>query len=191
MENTHTPGRPFLLALVAGALLLAGCPNSAGITCPNGQNFCGGKCVYVASDPANCGGCGTVCPGSLACINGTCGCPTGLSSCADVCVDENVDGNNCGDCGIACVAGMVCSSGSCEVTCGPNLQQCGSSCLDTQNDPMNCGTCQNACGAFQLCCAGTCVQSGTDNHCGSCAPCPSGAFCFSSGGDMGNYCSPG
>src|SRR5512141_1746255 len=118
MQST---GRASVLALIVASLavavfFVAGCPNGAGITCPNGQTFCGGKCIFVGSDPANCGACGAVCPGSLVCISG--GCPTGLTDCADVCVDTNVDGDNCGSCGVACVAGLVCSAGMCEVTCG-------------------------------------------------------------------------
>jgi len=180
-----------LFALFGLTLFFTGCPNGAGITCPTGQNFCNGSCVFVGSDPANCGVCGKACPGALACINGSCGCPTGLTNCADVCVDENVDGNNCGSCGAACVAGMVCSSGMCEVTCGPNLQQCGNSCIDTQNDPRNCGMCQHACDASSICCSGACVPLGTNDHCGSCAPCMPGNFCVDPGGDMGLFCSPG
>src|SRR5690349_7731860 len=101
------PGRLSVLPLVALALVLSGCPNGAGITCPNGQVLCGGQCVFPSSDPANCGGCGMACPGALACINGSCGCPQGLSNCNDVCVDENVDGNNCGACGQTCGPGLV------------------------------------------------------------------------------------
>lgn len=180
-----------LLFAIVAALFFVGCPNGAGITCPTGQNFCNGKCIYVTSDPQNCGGCGMACPGALACINGSCGCPGGLSNCADVCVDENVDGNNCGSCGAACVAGFVCSSGTCEVTCGANLQQCSQSCIDTQNDPRNCGMCQHACDTNQICCAGQCVLDDTRDHCGSCAPCLATEFCFNAGGDMGLICSAG
>jgi len=184
----------FLVLLIALAIPVANAvaQNGAGITCPTGQMFCGGKCIYVASDPANCGGCGTVCPGALACINGTCGCPSGLSNCADVCVDENVDGNNCGSCGAVCVAGMVCSAGMCEVTCGPNLQQCGNSCRDTMNDPMSCGMCGHKCDPNMICCAGQCVLNDTEQHCGGCAPCPNvGDFCFDAGMDLGLVCSAG
>ena len=84
-------GRASIPVLLASALLLIGCPNGAGITCPAGQSLCNDTCVFVASDPANCGACGTSCPGSLACINGSCGCPAGLADCADVCVDEDDD----------------------------------------------------------------------------------------------------
>ena len=184
-------GRLSLFALLASPLLLIACPNGAGITCPTPQLFCGGKCIFASSDPANCGGCGMACPGALACINGSCGCPSGLSNCGDRCVDENVDGDNCGGCGAVCVAGFVCSSGMCEVTCGPNLQQCGNGCIDTQNDPRNCGMCQHACGPFEICCGGACTPTGSNEHCGSCAPCMPGSFCADSGTDMGMICAAG
>ncbi len=193
----QVPGRASVLALsatllvVAAMLLVAGCPNGAGITCPPGQTLCGARCIYVNSDPANCGGCGMACPGSLVCINGSCGCPPGLSNCVDVCVDENVDGNNCGGCGLACVAGQVCSAGMCELTCGPNLIQCGQSCIDIQNDPRNCGMCAHACDRNNICCGGTCVLNDTPMHCGSCAPCPAGDFCSDFGPDMGLTCTAG
>jgi len=192
VRGMQSSGRASVLALVIATVFAAGCPNGAGITCPTGQSFCGGKCIFVGSDPANCGACGAVCPGALVCINGSCGCPMGLSNCADVCVDTNVDGNNCGDCGVACVAGMVCSSARCELTCGPNLQQCGNSCLDTMNDPRNCGMCGHSCDANMICCAGSCVLADTRDHCGGCAACPLPTdFCFDAGGDMGLICSAG
>ncbi|HEX9104006.1 MAG TPA: MXAN_6577-like cysteine-rich protein [Polyangia bacterium] len=187
----QSPGRASVLALVVSVLFVTGCPNSAGISCPTGQTLCGGRCIYVANDPANCGACGNVCPGSLVCISGACGCPMGLSNCANICVDENVDGNNCGGCGVGCVAGTVCSAGACAVTCGVNLTQCVQSCIDTQNDPQNCGMCGHACDHNTICCAGNCVLNDTNAHCGSCAPCTAGMFCFDAGGDMGLTCSPG
>lgn len=193
----QSSGRASVLALITASLVVAivfvtGCPNGAGITCPTGQTFCGGKCIFVGSDPANCGACGAVCPGSLVCISGSCGCPMGLTNCADVCVDTNVDGNNCGGCGVACVAGLVCSAGMCEVTCGVNLQPCGQSCIDTQNDPKNCGMCGQVCNQGSICCAGTCVFDDTPQHCGGCAPCPNPTdFCGGLGSDMGLSCSAG
>ena len=37
--------------------------------CPSGQSSCGGKCMNVATDNANCGGCGLTC---AACVKGRC-----------------------------------------------------------------------------------------------------------------------
>ncbi|HEY2745652.1 MAG TPA: MXAN_6577-like cysteine-rich protein [Polyangia bacterium] len=185
------PGRASVLALVAAALFATGCPNGAGLTCPNGQTFCGGRCIFVDNDPANCGGCGMACPGMLACIAGSCGCPQPLSNCGDVCVDENVDGNNCGGCGAACVSGMVCSGGSCAVTCGANLSQCGQSCVDTTIDPNHCGGCNVVCDPTmgQICCDSACVPAGTPDHCVGCAACPNGMVCDDFSG-MSLMCGP-
>src|SRR6185312_9518227 len=135
-------GRASVLVLVAVSFFVAGCPNGAGLTCPNGQTFCGGQCIFVNNDPANCGACGNTCPGQLACIAGSCGCPQPLVNCGNVCVDANVDPNNCGACGTKC-------------------------------------------GTFQICCSGMCVDNGTDQHCGSCAPCPNGMSCVDFGGSTG------
>ncbi|HXU73912.1 MAG TPA: MXAN_6577-like cysteine-rich protein [Polyangia bacterium] len=178
-------GRASVLVLVAVSFFVAGCPNGAGLTCPNGQTFCGGQCIFVNNDPANCGACGNTCPGQLACIAGSCGCPQPLVNCGNVCVDANVDGHNCGACGNSCGPGQVCSNGSCALSCAPNLLECGNACFDGNVDPNNCGACGTKCGTFQICCSGMCVDNGTDQHCGSCAPCPNGMSCVDFGGSTG------
>jgi hypothetical protein len=73
-------------------------------TCPTefgyAETDCQGYCTILASDPANCGACGVVCPDHQACIGGSCvsGCSkSGASACAN---------------------GEVCtSSGACAATC--------------------------------------------------------------------------
>src|SRR5689334_7058005 len=131
-------GRWQLGLLVVCALAFGGCPDGIGISCPVGQTLCNTQCVFASSDAANCGGCGVVCPGELACINGSCGCPGHQIDCNNVCTDQQVDANNCGGCGIVCGPGLVCSQGSCEPTCAPNLAQCGQSCFDVKMDRNNC-----------------------------------------------------
>src|SRR4051794_25087274 len=88
------------LACLVVSLITAGCPNSAGITCPDGQTACNGTCIGTTTDAKNCGMCGRTCPAALACIAGECGCPGALTICTDSCVDTAVDRGNCGACGM-------------------------------------------------------------------------------------------
>ncbi len=46
--------------------------SDAGPTCPAGQAFCGGACIDVTADDANCGGCGVTCAGAQHCGGGAC-----------------------------------------------------------------------------------------------------------------------
>jgi Stigma-specific protein, Stig1 len=169
-----------LLALCC--LLAAGCPNSAGITCPNGQQYCNGQCISVTNDQNNCGSCGKACSAQLACIHGSCGCPGKLTNCTDVCTDTNVDASHCGTCGNSCGLGEVCSAGTCARTCGPGLTECSGSCVDTGSSPANCGTCGKVCGANNFCVGGQCTF-------GCPAPlmaCNNGTACFDVANDPNN-----
>jgi hypothetical protein len=49
---------------------VAEAPAPAG--CPEGQADCGGGCIDVVSDPANCGACGNVCAADQQCSSGGC-----------------------------------------------------------------------------------------------------------------------
>ena len=77
--------------VVAGAVAagLAGCNEE--IVCPAGQRDCGGACVDVALDAANCGACGKTCNAGEACRAGS-----------------------CTDCASACGAGQTCEGGVCK-----------------------------------------------------------------------------
>jgi hypothetical protein len=48
-------------------------------SCPTGLTTCGGSCVNLQTDTANCGACGTVCGATRTCVAGAC---TGYPSCA-------------------------------------------------------------------------------------------------------------
>lgn len=50
-----------------------GCAARGGRCEAAGQGFCGGVCLDLQSDPANCGRCGRACAGGAACENGRCG----------------------------------------------------------------------------------------------------------------------
>src|SRR5215218_4308026 len=56
-----------------------GCPQA-------GQSNCRGSCVFLSSDPNNCGACGNICAGGTSCSNGTCLCPTeSQTNCGGTC----------------------------------------------------------------------------------------------------------
>lgn len=96
--------------------------------CPPYQKLCAGRCIPVANDPANCGGCGVACTGNTVCSAGACAndCPIPLTPCNHACVDTATDNDNCGGCGRKCGAGTGCSGGSCvtQVTVGPPPATC-------------------------------------------------------------------
>jgi hypothetical protein len=158
---------------------LAGCPNGAGITCPSGASLCNLQCVALASDPANCGACGSKCAADHYCVSGQCvfGCPSPLSICGSACVDEQHDPMNCGSCGNSCAADHYCVGGTCIFGCPLTKCMNDTICVDTNVDVNNCGSCGNACTMNNICCAGHCENFNTVMHCGGCAPCPAPDSC--------------
>src|SRR4051812_1764395 len=96
-----------LAFLVVGpALLGAGCGNAPqdmatvdmAVECTASETRCGSACIRTATDPQNCGACGTVCPRSNFCVDGKCmtDCPKGQSACGDHCATLETDRENCG-----------------------------------------------------------------------------------------------
>ena len=134
---------------------------------------CGGVCVDLTTDAANCGLCGFACAPGETCeaefchAAGGAGCLAGLTDCGGgVCADLSTDPANCGGCGVACAAGETCGGGACAgqaaaavVDCaGQGLTDCGGGvCIDTTSDPANCGGCGNGCGEGTTCVGGSCV----------------------------------
>ena len=129
---------------VAGVLVGAGV-RPAGAQCPAGQTACGGACVDLMTDMANCGACGEVCESGLvgvACIGGAClrvTCPPALTECGtggeprpyeEHCFDLASDPNNCGACGNACASG-ACTGGACAPSDGSGeLGDLGDACSE-------------------------------------------------------------
>ena len=149
---------------VAGA-----CSCGGGAVCVDGETCCGGRCVDLRIDAANCGGCGLECNlafatsfcASAACAVGSCigsqkncdgtaanGCETNLSL-----------ASSCGDCGIVCAATGRCGPVGATFTCSCNAGYMGDgrTCVDinecTAGTP--CGTsstCTNTTGSFTCAC---------------------------------------
>lgn len=165
--------RLICLCAIVIALGIAGCggdtptgdggPGTDGRTgmCSGTITECGGSCVDTRFDPANCGGCGTVCGSSEICLTGACtpqgSCTGALVECSGTCVDPRNNPAHCGGCGATCSAGEVCNVGTCSSACGVGTEACMGRCVDTQVDPGNCGTCGTACGAGEVCSAGICA----------------------------------
>jgi hypothetical protein len=147
------PRLRLLSILLAGAL--AACDRGS-VTCESPNATCGGRCIPVQSDPANCGGCGITCEADQSCVEGRCECATGSTFCAGTCVDVRTDARHCGGCGQPCGANSVCESGECVSSCSAGTTLCGSSCVDLATDRINCGECGERCAQGQSCLAGTC-----------------------------------
>ncbi|MDX2055586.1 MAG: MXAN_6577-like cysteine-rich protein [Polyangiaceae bacterium] len=170
----------------------AGAPATENAACDAGQQLCSGRCVDVKSDEANCGVCGKVCSGELACLGGQCSAPCsgGQTDCTGTCTMLATDTSNCGACGNACTAGRTCEGGACK--CPGGQLFCGGACVDVSANAAHCGQCDAACPTGRSCvagkcecdpgmtfCNGVCVDTLTTNeHCGACGmACTGGQSC--------------
>ncbi len=91
----------------------------------NQSDDCNGACVYLQTDPNNCGSCGKTCPAYAhadpVCSGGQCvfTCSAGRGDCnnqrasdgCETCIKYDI--NNCGVCGNHCPAGTFCYLGNC------------------------------------------------------------------------------
>jgi hypothetical protein len=85
---------------------------------------CDCSCRDLATDGANCGGCGVACAAGQVCRQGRCegasgcsgggsACAAGLCACSGRCTDLRTDVANCGRCGELCAVGETCRAGLC------------------------------------------------------------------------------
>ncbi len=140
---------------------------------------CSGFCTSTASDPSNCGTCGTVCASGAPCTGGTCGaacntncapgspCTTGAQCASLICSGGTCTFPTCSD-GVknGNETGIDCGGGTCP-TCA-NGQGCATN-LDCASNVCISGVCQAACPAGQTLCGGICKNLQTDvNNCGGC-----------------------
>lgn len=161
-----------------------GCASDGTCTaCAMGYRDCdanaGNGCeTNVATDPANCGICGTACTlpnATPVCAAGICQvatCAAGFGDC-DLDPDNGCEVNllasvmNCGMCGRACSgAGATCSAGTCgTASCAAGTGDCdgnmANGCEATlATDTRNCGACGRVCAfarASASCSGGSCV----------------------------------
>lgn len=183
-----------------GGRLVERCDVASGFACADGAcvcgaavpDTCGDRCTALASDPSNCGTCGTECTAGQICQSGSCVCPVGTTNCGGACVDIQTSDNHCGACNRLCGIEQSCEGGICA--CDDKSQlACGTRCLNGQTDVANCGACGNICATDQTCTEGSCacfdpsetvcnrscvdVQTSTTN-CGTCGnACPAFVAC--------------
>ncbi|RJS23373.1 hypothetical protein DRW03_13415 [Corallococcus sp. H22C18031201] len=202
--------RPLALSFLVVLGLVAACggdpphptetpDGSVPLVCTDGgTTACGDACVAIASDPAHCGGCDTVCATGESCVLGVClaPCSSRETLCGMACVDTASDAANCGGCDTECATGESCVQGVCLVPCSWGETLCGVACVDTASDAAHCGGCDTECAMGESCvqgvcsaacstsetrCGAACVNTTSDSaNCGACGvACSAGQSCVS------------
>lgn len=142
----------------------AACRDGA-CACP--QDTCGGACVDIRSDDANCGACGQRCDARSRCDFGTCACLEGFGRCGGATECETSTRDNplhCGGCDYRCFDGERCEASRCvRSTCAPGRGDCVASVAGCETDldrsDRHCGACDRACGSGTRCVSGRCVSA--------------------------------
>jgi hypothetical protein len=117
--------------------VLAGTDEPAPVACKTGETACGKTCVVLATNPANCGACGTTCAApagmTAVCIKGSCEtkCPSNLPTCLPSVPTPTPTPKP--------------PATPATPTCKPAETLCDKLCVDLENDPKHCGACSNEC----------------------------------------------
>jgi hypothetical protein len=143
--------------------------------CGTGYTDCGGTCLDLTSDTANCGACGTACDEGIACCGGICCRNDYEVCCGGACIDLEFDDWNCGGCGQECPGGLRC---------------CGSRCRDLSDDDRRCGGCSHDCATMGGTCEKEWCSCPPEYNCGSANRCgqPPDTPCCPGGECRGAYC---
>ena len=168
--NTH--GAP---SCAAGACAIA-CAAGFGNCDATAANGCE---VNTATDPANCGACGTRCTAAQSCVAGTCTTVCPYTTCSGACVDLATSVANCGACGRVCTAlnGTArCAASACGIaSCNAGFADCDTTVAgcetSTTANVANCGACNRRCAfanAAASCAAGACVLGACNAGFGNC-----------------------
>jgi hypothetical protein len=83
-------------------------PNT--VTCEAPASACGESCVELATDPVNCGACGSACAlqsSAFTCVDGSCGCTT-PAACGQSSNDVACINRLCACNGVTCFVGETC-----------------------------------------------------------------------------------
>lgn len=181
-------GSGLVLGIAAVLAACGGSPPAPG-ACGSGYVDCGGTCVSLESDPANCGTCGAACDSGQVCAAGQCAteCAPGQDTCDGACADLASDHDHCGACGNACDSEQACVNGACVLDCPSGYDICDGACVNLRSSWAHCGRCGMICSGNQVCangacaydcpsgqlaCGGVCIDPGANkDHCGAAGDC--------------------
>ncbi len=182
--TTCPSDKPLCVKVGADTRCDAGCPVGAPKRCVD-------SCVDPATNPNNCGDCGTICPGTAfgkaTCTGGKCGilCEPGKHLCEGKCLDDlSADscGTSCTPCPTVKNAGRTCNLGKCGFSCLAGYADCNGGtdgCETSLTAPTTCGSCSHKCTGTAICGGDVCrcpdprANNSDPSNCGGCGyACP-------------------